>query len=435
MRNPPQVPIYPERDIKISFGPEVAAGFHSATAMTMSFTLEKKQTKAHPIRAKGSTLIAEDTENLIIVYNKYKSSSPHPNPESQLAFNLVFCHGTGFNKSVWNYLIRQLYKLSQSHEVPWYLDTVLAVDALGHGDSSLANEGKMGCVYMWDDGAKDVIEIIKHERETTGDMKNNFEARTVLVGHSMGGFTALYASFLESTLFDSVVAIEPVIYGTPETEARFMRLFKKLVGLMMDTFDTEQDARDYFEKYSFTKHFQSDVLKDYVDDEVYKTKTKEGKYVYKSKCLKVSQMTTYLSSHMSIIKGMLALPLIRVPVFHVVGGAANWNLRESIDWIRNAISPNMLAGAIDIDKGQHLVNSEQPNDVIKVINNALTKRDTDFKVSTPTVPEIALNGDRKALLEQQYNLILNLDMENVYGYDNKKHIPFDLVANKPSSKL
>lgn len=170
----------------------------------MSFTLEKKQAKAYPFRAKGSTLLAKDAQDLTIVYNKFKSNFPRPNPESQLTFNLVFCHGTGFNKSVWTYLIKQLYKLSQSHQVPWFLDTVLAIDAIGHGDTSLANEGKLGCVYMWDDGSKDVIEVVKHELATTGDMKNDFESRNLIVGHSMGGFTALYATFLEPALFDSV---------------------------------------------------------------------------------------------------------------------------------------------------------------------------------------------------------------------------------------
>ncbi|KAI5960707.1 hypothetical protein CANMA_003969 [Candida margitis] len=399
----------------------------------MLFTLETKQVKAHPTRATGSTLVAKDAEDLTIVYNKYKSNRPRS--KSQLCFNLVFCHGTGFNKSVWNYLIKVLYQISQSGDAPWHLDTVIAMDAIGHGDSSLANEGKLGGVYMWDDGAKDVNDIIKHEIATTGDMENNFETRTVIIGHSMGGFIALYAAFLEPALFDAVVAIEPVIYRTNETEARFNKSFKKLIGLMMDAFDTEQDARDYFEKYSFTKRFQPDVLQDYIADEIYKTKNEEGNNVYKTKCSKVSQVRTYLSSFLSIPKGMLALPSIRVPVFHVVGGDANWNARESVEWIRSAIRPDMLAGATNIEKGQHLVNSEQPDEVIKIINDALVKRDQDFKSTLSTIPEIGLKGDRKTLRDQQYNSLLNLDLDNVYGFDTKKHSPFDTSVKKANSKL
>ena len=402
----------------------------------MSYSLEKKQTKAHPVRATGSTLIDKDAENLVIVYNKFKSNSPRPKPESQLTLNLVFFHGTGFNKSVWTYLIKQLYKLSQSAQVPWHLDTVLAIDAVGHGDSSVANDGKLGSVCMWDDGSRDVIDVINHERKTTGDVQNNLETRTVAIGHSMGGYMALYAAFLETTMFDSVVAIEPVIYGTSETRARFQKILKKMAKMMKDTFNTEKEAITYFSKYSFTKTFQADVLKDYIDDEVYKTKNKDGKVVYKAKCLAFNQLATYTSGNSSSFKGMLALPQINVPIFHVIGGDATWNLKDSIDWIRNAIRPDMLAGAISVDKGQHLVNSEQPDDVVKVIADALTKRDNDFKQSRTSIPEVALKGDREALFEQQQKLLFNFDLINIYGYDaDKTYLPFDLCTDKNKSKL
>ena len=402
----------------------------------MSYTLEKKQVKAHPIRALGSTLIAKDVEDLIIVYNKFKSSKPRPSPETKLTFNLVFCHGTGFNKSVWTYLIKQLYKLSESGQVPWHLDTVLAIDAVGHGDSSVANDGKLGSVFMWDDGSKDVIEVIKHERKTTGDMQNDLETRTVAVGHSMGGHIVLFTSFLESTIFDAVVAIEPIIYETPETKARYITLLKKLVTLLKDTFDTEQEARDYFSKYSFTKDFQSEVSKNYIDDEVYKTKNEEGKTVFKSKCLAANQISTYMSENMGSLKGMLALPLIKVPIFHIIGGAAVWNLKESAPWFRESVRPDLLAAAINVDKGKHLVNSEQPDDIIKIIADALTKRDKDFKQTRSTIPEVALKGDREALRKHQQKLILTFDMDNVYGYDaDKRYVPFDLHTDKYSSKL
>ncbi|KAI5952149.1 hypothetical protein KGF57_004176 [Candida theae] len=402
----------------------------------MSFTLEKKQTRAHPNRANGSTLIAKDAEELTIVYNKFKSNRSSPRTESQIPLNLVFTHGNGFNKSVWTYIIKQLYKSSQSHQVPWHLDTVLAIDAIGHGDSNLANQGKLGCVYMWDDGSRDVLDVIKHERETTGDMQNNFEGRTIAVGHSMGGYIALYASYLEPTFFDAVVAIDPVIYRTDVSEERYFNSLKKLSRLMKDTFNTEQEARDYFEIHSFTKNFQSDVLQDYITDEIYETKTEDGKVVYKFKCSSLNQLVAYLSRNVCAAKGMLALPSISVPIFHVVGAADIHNMREAVPWIRKAIRPDMLAGAINIEGGRHLVNSEQPDDVIKVIAEALTKRNREFNRERSNIPEIALNGEKKALFEQQRRHVLNFEMDKVYGYDTgAKYTPFDLYSKSSSSKL
>lgn len=49
------------------------------------------------------------------------------------------------------------------------------------------------------------------------------------------------------------------------------------------------------------------------------------------------------------------------------------------------------------------------------------------------IPEIALNGDKNAIRDQQYKLILNLDMDHVYGYDAANHVPFQLIDKK--SKL
>ena len=162
----------------------------------MSYSYEKKMTLAHPFRATGSTLLHEEQSSLKIVYDKYKTRSPYPNSSNQLRYNLIFIHGTGFNKSIWKYHINKLYQLSQSQQVPWFLDSVISLDMVGHGDSSLENQGKIGPIFRWDDGGKDVVNVVKYELNSTGDFKNDFNSRNIVIGHSMGGYCALYASFL-----------------------------------------------------------------------------------------------------------------------------------------------------------------------------------------------------------------------------------------------
>lgn len=401
----------------------------------MSFTLEKKLTRAHPTRAQGSTLLAKDAENLTIVYNKYKSNCPRPNPQSQLTYNLVFCHGTGFNKSIWNYHIKKLFQLSQSLQVPCFLDTVVSIDAIGHGDSSLANAEKLGPVCTWDDGARDVIEVVENEIRTTGDLKNDADARTVIIGHSMGGFMAIYAAYLESSLFDSVIAIEPVLYASPDSAEKYMKLFKKISGFILDTFDTEQDAKYFFEKFSFTKLHNPEVLNDYMADEIYKTKDEEGKVVYKIKCIKNLQIAAYLGSMMSLPKGMLAFPALRVPFLHVVGTKAKWNPPESTAWIRGSIDPKFFAGGIDIPDGEHLVNGEKPDEVVAVIKDFLTKRNEDYEKERLNTPEVVLKEDKQGLREQEFGKLLKGDLADIHGYVLPEHTPFDLTLKKSSSKL
>ncbi|CAK9436419.1 uncharacterized protein LODBEIA_P09770 [Lodderomyces beijingensis] len=383
----------------------------------MSFTLEKKEAKASPIRAKGSTILENDF-GLKIVYNKYKTTCPLPKPESQLRFNLIFCHGTGFNKSIWNYHIRRLYQLSQSFQVPWFLDSVISIDAVGHGDSSLANYGKLGPVFCWDDGSRDVIEVIRHESDTTGDFQNNNESRNVLIGHSMGGYIACYAAFLAPSLFDSIIPFEAVIYSRPDGITIFKKLFSKIATLMLDTFDSEDEAKSYFSDFSFTKKFDRRVLDDYMADEIFAAKDPEsGEDVYKIKCMKPHQISAYLGAFMSLPKGMSAIPHIRVPTLHVIGEKAKWNPPESVGWVRSAINKNYLAGTVDMKDGEHLVVGEQPDDTVEVIKYFINKRDAEFKKEKLEKPEVQLKGDKKAIFDKEFGAMMDFDLDNMYGYE------------------
>ncbi|KAI5950824.1 hypothetical protein KGF54_003898 [Candida jiufengensis] len=400
----------------------------------MSFTLTKKEVKAHPYRSKGSTLLSEDSHNLKIVYNKYKTNCPPPNPKNQLRFNLIFCHGTGFNKSIWKYHVKKLYQLSQSMQVPWFLDSVITIDALGHGDSALANAGKLGPVFCWDDGARDVITVINQEIATTGDFQNNSESRNVIIGHSMGGFIALYSAFLESELFDSVIPIEAVIYGQIDGLDKFKKIFNKIKQMMIDTFDSHEDALFYFTKFSFTKKFNEEVMKDYLEDELIEIKDPEtGDIKIQCKCNKSYQVAGYFGAFPSIAKGMLALPSIKVPILHVVGANGQWNPPESTPWIRETIKPKYLAGTVDIPKGEHLVNAEQPDETIEVIAKFLTERNDNFKKELLETPESKLKHDKKAIEQQEFSkLIDDMDLDNIYGYELERR---NLFGNGLKSKM
>lgn len=383
----------------------------------MSFSVEKKTTLAHPFRAPGSTLISSDQSNLKIVYNKYKTRSPLPNSTNQLRYNFIFCHGTGFNKSIWKYHISKLYQLSQSLQVPWFLDSVIAIDMVGHGDSSLENQGKLGTIFRWDDGAKDVIAIIKHEIATTGDFQNNLESRNLIIGHSMGGFNSLYATFLEPSLFDAVIPIEAVIYGAPGGLEKFSKTFSKISKLLIDTFDSKDDINFFFKEFSFFKNMQDQVSDDFINDEVYEIKDKEsGEIKYKLKCNTPHQMAAYYGAFMSIPFGMFAIPHIRVPICHVIGSKGVWNPPESITWIRGAINKEFLAGKVDVPKGEHLLNVELPDETIDIIQNFTTERTRAFIEARNNLPEVKLNNNKEAIAKEQFQNLIDLKFDQVNGY-------------------
>ncbi|RCK62852.1 Peroxisomal membrane protein LPX1 [Candida viswanathii] len=389
----------------------------------MSYSFERKVTSAHPFRATGSTLLQEEQSSLKIVYDKYKTRSPYPKSSNQLRYNLIFIHGTGFNKSIWKYHIHKLYQLSQSQQVPWFLDAVISLDMVGHGDSSLENQGKIGTIFRWDDGGKDVVHVTKHELATTGDFKNDFESRNVVIGHSMGGFCALYAAYLEPSLFDAVVPIEAVVYGAPGGLEKFTKIFKKISKLLIDTFDSKDDVNFFFKEFSFFKKMQPQVSDDFIEGEIHEVQ-EDGETKYKLKCNTPHQMAAYYGAFMSIPYIMLALPLIRVPICHVIGSKAVWNPPESIPWIRNAIRPEFLLETVDVPNGEHLLNVELPDETVEFIKNFVTKRSKEFAAGLDKIPEVVLKKNKEAIAKQEFDSLLDLRYNDVYGYftENRKEI-------------
>jgi len=83
-----------------------------------------------------------------------------------------------------------------------------------HGQSAAVNKNKLGYVYGWNDGSRDVIDIVKNQESKDFFSQN---AINILVGHSLGRFQVLYTCFLEPELFDSCITLNPVCYMDNET--------------------------------------------------------------------------------------------------------------------------------------------------------------------------------------------------------------------------
>ncbi|KAK6456507.1 Alpha/Beta hydrolase protein [Scheffersomyces xylosifermentans] len=382
----------------------------------MSYTLEKKVSEAFHPRAPGSTTLPDD--RLSIVYNKYKTTEVIP--ADALRFNFIFSHGTGMNKSVWHFAIKNLFELSQKSGGKWYLDTVVATDAVGHGDSSVLNGDKVGWIYKWDEGGKDLLEVIKHEQRTTGDLKNNHYSRNIAVGHSLGGFQVVAAGYYAPNLLDAIIPVEAVLYSDDKSSKRFAKIFGSMAPLLLDDFDSNDDFQEFYRKFSFYKNMQASVLDDFVGDELLITvDPKTGEKRYKAKSSAKNQMATYLGAVLSIHKGMAMLPYIIIPVFHVIGDKAKWNPPESIPYIRNAIQNEYLAGTADIPGGEHLVNAEKPEAVIELLVKFTLQRQQDFKEELKTLPEVKLGPNREKIREAQFAKLLEGDLTSVYGFKAK----------------
>lgn len=373
----------------------------------MSFTVEKKIIDGHGPRGPGVTLIHGET--LKVVYNKYKTKKVIP--KDAISFNLIFAHGTGMNKAVWHYHIKKLFDLSGDS---FHLNSVISFDAATHGDSAVANKGKIGVVNQWTDNARDLNAILIHELQTTGDFKPGPYSRTVGIGHSYGGYGCLMASVYQPSLFDSLVAVEPVFFGTKEFGELFAKRVRKIGGLLMDEFDSDEDFHTYFEKFHFFQKFHPEVMKDFLADEKIVEK-KDGEEVVAAKCDKYNQMTCYFGALISIPYSMVALRSILVPVLHVVGKQANWNPKEAVDYFRQTILPDLIT-PLDLE-GEHLINAERPDAIVDTIAEHLRSRTKSVKEDHKINPELVLQGNKEKIKELQFEILMEGNLEDIYGYD------------------
>ncbi|KAJ9101310.1 hypothetical protein QFC19_005280 [Naganishia cerealis] len=354
----------------------------------MSFTKELKVTDAaYPRHPGGSLLVGQ---RLKICYNKYTAN--YAIPENQIAINLIFAHGTGMNKSLWNYHITKLFEIGAKSST-WKLATVVSVDAVNHGDSAIANQGKLGWSYHWPDFGRDIVLVVKHEQKLWAQtLENGISTRNIVIGHSFGGYGAAYASFLEPQLFDSLVLIEPVVYYNPDPkyQTKYAAIFRKIATMLLDTFDSMEDYETFFKKFSFYMNFHPSVLKDLMDDELYTVIDPEsGETKYKTKTSVESQVSVY----------------IPIPLTHIVGAAAKWNPPESVPSIRKNLGN--LWKTYDIEKGEHLVNGELPDETVGAIAEHISGRVDAVIRNKDYIPDLQYNHDPKKVFEAQYAKVLD----------------------------
>lgn len=326
----------------------------------MSYTLETLVGDGAYPRIAGSTVSPDDRVQL--VYSRFKTTKPIA--KNKLKINLVFAHGTGMNKSIWYYHIRKLYAVENDK---WQLNTVISIDACNHGDSALLNRSKNASALAWEQGGKDIIEIVKRE-QTLGEFLIEKDSKTIGIGHSMGASMMYFAGLFEPALFDAVMTMEAVMLVHDVGLPKFKKVVAKMQKLIKDTFDSEEEFDTYFKKGSFYTKFPPDILKEFSDEEKY---YEDGKI--KTKSTAHDQILSYYSSSISVPLLMSSLSHYQVPICHVTGKAATWNPPESIPWIRETLPEELVTG-VDVEGGDHLFHGTLPDETVKVIYDYIEKR-------------------------------------------------------------
>lgn len=370
------------------------------------FSLEKKTADGAYPRNAGSTILP--TDRVKLVYNKFSPTTPVAKDVTKV--NLIFAHGSGMNKGTWTYHIQKLYEASQSNP-RWKVDKVIAVDSFSHGDSAELNREKIGWTADWNDGGKDLVEVVKHEIRTTGDFEQNGWSRNVLIGHSMGGFAVLWAGYMEPQLFDSIISIEPVIQYDQLMNDWFFNRMKKVGKFIENSYPNIEAAHEHLKKKSFYNVMDKNVLDLFVDDEL--VHEKDG--TVRVKADKRHQIATYCGVAYSAEKGMAILDQLEIPFFHITGADALWTPRESVDWIREQV-PEHLIEAADMPKGGHLTHGEQPLELVKLWSDFIDKRVKFIEEARKNFPEVKYGTDRKKIFEEWWKYMDAADVEGLYHF-------------------
>lgn len=366
---------------------------------------EKKRTEAYWPRGPGSSV--STTDKLEIVY--LKASADKPAPKECTLVNFIFAHGTGMNKSVWKSHITDLYRRSESSN-DWKVGSIISVDAAGHGDSGLLNKGKISWGSDWRDGAKDLITVVKHEISTTGDFLPSAYTRNIIVGHSMGGFHATFASFLEPALFDACIAIEPVIFIDEGAAPFFLARMKKIKKILKEEFSSKEEADAFFYKDSFYKVMDPKVITDFSDDEIY---FEDGKY--KTKATIEAQLSAYLSAVYSIQFGQNILSLLEIPYLYITGDQAGWNSPNSDEHVQTCV-PDHLLETVKI-QGDHLVHALNVSRTVDEIYGFAARRVKFIEENRARCPEVEFTKNPGSKVRSMFQHMWKGDVGRAFRWD------------------
>ena len=161
---------------------------------------------------------------------------------SDSQFTVLLCHATGFHGRCWDRVVSYL---------PTHV-RVIALEHRGHGRSAKTGP------YDWQTFGEDLVVFVKEL-----DLSD-----LIAVGHSMGGMTVLYAATKESSRFNDLLLLDPVImepgfYQSQTTVQQYADVSEHPISRRIDEWASPSAM---FKKFASRHPFnlwQPEVLMDY----------------------------------------------------------------------------------------------------------------------------------------------------------------------------
>lgn len=317
----------------------------------------------HPRQNEWCTLGSED--RLKLAYNIYKPMVEKQTAESNnLPLNLVFVHGAGMCKEIWEDMIGRFFD-----NFPEPLGKVITVDLITHGESYRENKEKLGWSYPWSDGGRDVIKLLNEEIGLDS-------GPTFLIGSSMGATQCVYASFFSPALVDGLILLDPVAYTSEELRLhpkgqKFMHQSTvKLNQGMQNKFTNWDEYEKFMRKRYFSKSFDPNVQENFIQNSVRKN-DEDGTLEFTTPS-QYHMLSYYNSTYITRDDQALKIySMIDCPVIHIVGTGVSFNFPDAVPKIREALPKGREFA--DIPDGGHLFAFEYPKESFDAILPFVTK--------------------------------------------------------------
>lgn len=231
---------------------------------------------------------------------------------------------------------------------------VVAMDARGHGDSSMPPEGAVPDAFSWSLMAEDLQDVAAILLEETGEQRIGLG-----LGHSFGGTMIMTAESRQPGLYERLVLVDPVI--PPAT----------LMNADMELRETEMvvrarrrrhrwsgraAAREYFSSKELFAHWTPRAMDLYVEEAL--RDTADGGV--ELKCAREVEAEVFASSFSLNLKEVF--PAIQAPALILWARQGNFPLdtfQQMCDQVPDATLVEMDAG--------HLMPMEKPESVVEQV--------------------------------------------------------------------
>ncbi|KAJ7075855.1 Alpha/beta hydrolase fold-1 [Mycena belliarum] len=200
---------------------------------------------------------------LIAVGKRYTRSSPTLQPASSRPAGaaLLFVHGTGFHKEIWEPTIAALFEADEQHAVyeAW------AVDCQNHGESAVANEKQLF-------EHPQLIDIWEYANALATFRRDLIrQEKVIVVAHSAGAVAGVLVTMFfnppNRIPFSSIVLVEPPLFTKDMYQLHKTPMYAAvatMTPLRRDIWASHKAAKDWLMKRPPWSSWSEDALESYV---------------------------------------------------------------------------------------------------------------------------------------------------------------------------